>query len=435
MDKMTMDKFLAISDDKLNRKEFLNQLFNFFNNFGNQSGHGLTIILNGKYGSGKSTLLNFIVEKNIQNNNEFNVLTYNAWKNNYYENAMVPILYTISKLEPKGSKLKESALNVVKKIPKIIISSLANAHSVDLLPLLENENIFNDYDSYKEAVNKFGTVLNDYCKNKKTIFLIDELDRCLPEYQINVLECIYHLLDIPNLIVLIALDREILEQAIINKFGQKLNICSYLAKFIQYQIDLPQGDLHNFIINTIKFNCEYEDVIKDIIATIITDKLNLSVRESLQFIDILNMVCNEKDAQGNSPNYYYWYPVIVMLLILLRKNYHNVYTEFFVTSDIRENYPNSKKNLEDTAFFTFLSKIKGTPFENVLEYLKNHDYGLGILIKLIDGCVNLNEISYESIAKFTNDEASRVSNIIDGYKWSNGIRTYRIINKIQALIF
>lgn len=53
-----------LTDDKLNRKEFLNDLFNLFDNFGNYDDGGLTISINGKYGSGKSTLLNFIDEKN-----------------------------------------------------------------------------------------------------------------------------------------------------------------------------------------------------------------------------------------------------------------------------------------------------------------------------------------------------------------------------------
>lgn len=53
-----------ITEDKLNRDDLLNSLFQIFDNFGNQDGQGLTMAINGKYDMGKSTLLGFIEQKN-----------------------------------------------------------------------------------------------------------------------------------------------------------------------------------------------------------------------------------------------------------------------------------------------------------------------------------------------------------------------------------
>ena len=55
---------IPLTEDKLKREQFLNDLFRVFENWGHQNGHGLTMVINGKYGSGKSTLLGFIEEKN-----------------------------------------------------------------------------------------------------------------------------------------------------------------------------------------------------------------------------------------------------------------------------------------------------------------------------------------------------------------------------------
>lgn len=44
---------IDLANDKLNRIEFLNDLFNLFENFGNYDDGGLTISINGRYGSGK----------------------------------------------------------------------------------------------------------------------------------------------------------------------------------------------------------------------------------------------------------------------------------------------------------------------------------------------------------------------------------------------
>lgn len=50
---------ITLTEDKLNRKKFLDNLFNLFEKFGNYNDGGLTISINGKYGNGKSTLVEF----------------------------------------------------------------------------------------------------------------------------------------------------------------------------------------------------------------------------------------------------------------------------------------------------------------------------------------------------------------------------------------
>lgn len=84
---------ITLQEDQLHRTELLKDLFELFSNFGNQDGEGLTIAINGKYGTGKSTLLNFIREKN-QEKNEFNVVLYNAWEGNYFENPIPFVEYS-----------------------------------------------------------------------------------------------------------------------------------------------------------------------------------------------------------------------------------------------------------------------------------------------------------------------------------------------------
>lgn len=55
---------MNLNEDKLNRQPLIERLFSIFDNFGNQSDKGLTMLINGQYGSGKSTLLAFIEEEN-----------------------------------------------------------------------------------------------------------------------------------------------------------------------------------------------------------------------------------------------------------------------------------------------------------------------------------------------------------------------------------
>ena len=165
---------ISLADDKLNREEFLNDLFNLFDNFGNFDDGGLTISINGKYGSGKSTLLNFIEEKN-KDEQKYNIVRYDAWQNNLFDNPIIPILYSLNHLEKTKSKIKAGAKNIIKSLPKILVGTLANAHSVDFSSLFVNESIFEDYKKYSEAIAKYKLILTEFCKEKKTIMLIDEL--------------------------------------------------------------------------------------------------------------------------------------------------------------------------------------------------------------------------------------------------------------------
>jgi hypothetical protein len=422
-----MQNYIKLQQDKLKRGEFLDQLFKMFSTFGEQNGHGLTVVLNGQYGAGKSTLLEFIIEKNNEDNN-FNIIKYDSWANNFYDNPMIPILYEISKLETNANKLKDAAINIIKKLPNVIFSTLANVHSIDLTPLTSNPDIFTEYNEYNNALNKYREVLTEYCKDRKTIFLIDELDRCLPEYQIKVLETIYHLLDIPNLIVLIAIDRNILEQAIMDIFGNNLNLDGYLSKFIQYQIDLPIGDLHNYNISLMQFKCEYE--IKDIIASII-EKNKLTPRASLQFINGLNLVMNENETKDG--NIVFWYPILIALLIMLKKYDNKIYLKYFGNISQSDFDPLSPKiKLEESRYANFLDDIKGTHFEETLNCLIETDGGYTPLIKFISCFVTLNQITDEDLAKYLRTDTETVSKLRRAYCWQR-INISTIVKKINAL--
>ena len=221
---------ISLAEDKLNREELINKIFNIFKNFGNQDGKGLTMVINGQYGSGKSTLLNFIQEKN-KVENDFNIISYNAWENNYFDNPLIPLMYSLSKLESKENKVKNAIVKVVKSVPKRIFQTITNLTKIDVSCSKEID-CFEEFDKYRKVIEEYQLILAEYCRNKKLIFMVDELDRCLPEYQIKVLEMLYHFLNVPNLIVLIAIDKDKIETAIKNMFGIKTDVYGYLSKFI-----------------------------------------------------------------------------------------------------------------------------------------------------------------------------------------------------------
>lgn len=420
---------MKISEDKLNRKGLVISLFKFFDNFVCQSGKGLTMILNGKYGTGKSTLLNFIEDYN--SNNDYEIIKYDAWENNLFENPLIPILYSTSKLEKTDSKIKETAKNIVKNIPKALFSSVSNITNIDVQMLFDNENIFEEYDKYKDSIEKFKQVLIEFCSNKKTIILVDELDRCLPEYQIKVLESLFHFHDIPNLVILIALDKTQLESSIQSKFGKNLNVHGYLSKFIQYEVDLPYGGTYEYIISLMKFNISRNEdyAAKKALADTLKS-INLPIRECIILIERLNLLLGDRET------YNYYYPIIAGVLLLLKHTDNNVYKTFFCEQRDYLQVKNENIKLSETLFNDFLKKIKNTEFEKVMDYwVSDEGYGHSLMIHFINLFYSVYKISPESIGEYLNTAPENITYRLTKYENLFFPTTVNsLINKIDLLI-
>ena len=117
-----------------------------------------------------------------------------------------------------------------------------------LTDIFENE--VNDYVDRKNSINEFKTSLADFIvdayNGKPFIFIIDELDRCRPNYAVSILEQIKHFFSVPNIIFVLSIDKNQLGSAVKGVYGSdSLNSEEYLRKFIdlEYSIPEPNKDL------------------------------------------------------------------------------------------------------------------------------------------------------------------------------------------------
>lgn len=61
-----------------------------------------------------------------------------------------------------------------------------------------NTSELEDYKNYKNLLAEFKDILSK--EEKPKIIIIDELDRCRPDYAIELLEIIKHIFDVKNII-------------------------------------------------------------------------------------------------------------------------------------------------------------------------------------------------------------------------------------------
>lgn len=433
---------LTLAEDKLGRTNFINNLFSLFENFGNQGDCGFTMILNGKYGSGKTTVLGFINERNGKEK-KFDIVNYNAWENNLFDNPLIPILYEISKLKKKneklGSKIKAGAIKVARALPKIFTGTLANAHGIDLTPLTDDDlDIFREYDDYRKSIDDFRQILTEYSKDKKVLFLVDELDRCLPEYQIKVLEAIHHLFGIPNLIVVIALDKQQLECSIKNKFGDAQNTLGYLSKFINYQVDLPDETKSGFVQSLMKFECDgsgYETGLAKSFIFQLFEIMGYSVRECQRVVDEINLICNRVNDDGEPLPYYYWYPILIAIIVIVKHSNEGVYKRWFYTAK-EANYRTEKIKYSESPVYQFFADVIETNVGPIFSFIKNTDKHAHVakpfLIHFINAFCPIGILAENELEKELNINANSLKHgFYDGMRYPYHIN--EAINKVKML--
>lgn len=191
----------------------------------------------------------------------------NIWKMDFYENPLVPILVNLQKTYAKYSKTPECfpnpkmLLNAFKSLiagisveahaplfGKIVIDGekIINCHE-NLKKTTEENSIYTDYKQFETELNNLKSFLGNWVQetNKPIVIIIDELDRCRPDYAVKTLEILKHFFDIPGFVFVLAVDEEQLQNSVETLFGTK-NFDGYKRKFINNSFLLPAPDKIKF---------------------------------------------------------------------------------------------------------------------------------------------------------------------------------------------
>ncbi|MDY5886353.1 MAG: P-loop NTPase fold protein [Treponema sp.] len=257
-----------MQQDHLSRQPFIDLLKNII---ANQSANskGYSIAIDGEWGSGKTWVLN---ELENQLDKAYLVFHYNAWQNDFYEEPLVAILSILISSLQDLKTLNEKNGNT-KIISKSITTLLKLAGSIvekkwginpseifestkDLTVAISDKKLtkedFNSLLPLENTLKVIKEVLNDISKKYKIILIVDELDRCLPEYAIKVLERLHHVCNEMLVFQIIAINKRDLSFGIAKVFGMNNpNIDiekfadKYLQKFIQLTIPLNNGQISN----------------------------------------------------------------------------------------------------------------------------------------------------------------------------------------------
>lgn len=236
---------------------------------------GLVVFVNAPWGTGKTTFAEMWRAQLRQQKLE--VIYYNAYAEDYFDDPFVSFSGEIIGLVDKrleGGKglverreFKDTAVEVAKRLSGLAVKiglraatlgAVESAHISELQQIGSQladgvsdigakmvEKKIDDYTAEKDALAVFKQSLGKLAKKVREeqgfplTIIVDELDRCRPDFALGLLERIKHLFDVEGVAFVLLVNREQIETYIRAVYGEKVDACAYLLKFGNLFVDLP----------------------------------------------------------------------------------------------------------------------------------------------------------------------------------------------------
>lgn len=273
------------ADDKLGIKENVIGFSNILKQEKfTENGTSKVYSISAEFGIGKT----FFCERlqNVLKQDNIPVSMLNIWKMDFYENPLVPLLINLQKTYaqysagprtfPNPTKLLNAFKTIVSGISieanaplfgKIVIDGekMVNCHE-NLKKNAKDSIIYTEYEQFEEELNNLKTFLKNWAKevDKPIVIIIDELDRCRPDYAVKTLEILKHFFDISGFVFVLSIDEKQLKSSVETLFGTK-NFDGYKRKFINNSFILPNPDKEKFT-NFLYEKSGLADIVKQIEA-------------------------------------------------------------------------------------------------------------------------------------------------------------------------
>lgn len=324
-----MDKRL----DLLNREEFVENVIKIVNQLSDIK-RGCCFAIEGGWGVGKTFVIEKIEDRlkvflsEETNSDRYFVFHYNCWQHDYYEEPAVAIISAmLASIREDEVLVNGEAERIIKagyefvgeELKKIAGLYIENKIGINLISWAEDiknnkeinqkaENEFDEMFNFSQTIEKVRKKLQEIAEERTIVLFVDELDRCIPQYAIKVLERLHHIFyGLDNVVVIMAIDRKQLEHSVEEMFGVRkdessIDIEKYLKKFIDFSVVLDNGILNESYREKYKVYFDKFMVVQEVDKEDITNILSklfptIGIREQEKLMEKANMVhslvCNE----------------------------------------------------------------------------------------------------------------------------------------------
>lgn len=243
---------------------------------------GAVLALDARWGEGKTWFVRHWAKH--LSDTKHNVIYLDAFANDYLDDPFLVITSEITNILSKDKKTKRKVKKLIDlsasvgtallpSLPKVALTLGLHLVGAGFLGgILQNcyENAQNEIDKLsdetsdrikesiqekiagheaeKKTLEEFKKHLAQTVENldKPLVFIIDELDRCRPDFAIRLIERIKHFFDIPKIVFVLVMNKPQLIQSVHTLYGYTIETNGdYFEKFIDFTIKFPQLDVIN----------------------------------------------------------------------------------------------------------------------------------------------------------------------------------------------
>ncbi|WP_277016907.1 KAP family P-loop NTPase fold protein [Flavobacterium lindanitolerans] len=364
---------------------------------------GFVLAINNEWGTGKTTFVK-MWQQHLKNN-DFKTVYFNAWENDFDSNPLVAIM---SELKPLiNSENKEVFKSVISKgavlaknVAPAVIKAVAKKYIdvEEVLDAIENtakgateifEEEIQEYTKKKKSIVDFRKELEKFVKktdsSKPLIFIIDELDRCRPDYAVDVLEQMKHFFSVPGIVFVLSIDKNHLASSVRGYYGsENINTDEYLRRFIDLEYSIPIPSNKAFCDYLYKYyafdeffssNQRNQDTrLSDEgflflkIAEILFEKSNATLRQQEKVFAHGRLVL--RAFKANSHIFSYLLFILIYIKKLNNKLYRDIENQLLTLQELSDAFTDLVPSPEDyrDINFTFIQAIL------IMFYNKSFDY-------------------------------------------------------------
>lgn len=217
------------------------------------------MVVDGSWGTGKTEFCHKLI--NLMRGNDTHHLIYiDAFKADHADEPLMTVLAEVIKVLPdddsKQSFIKKALPTVrygLNTIAKAGVSHLLRQDIADVADDFDKEiqktadkaidasvkSVFKDHVEAEKNLKALQTALAKIAAIKSIIIFVDELDRCRPNFAVDMLEIIKHTFDVDGVSFVLITNTQQLKASVNHCYGQAVDSQRYLDKFIKFTINLP----------------------------------------------------------------------------------------------------------------------------------------------------------------------------------------------------
>lgn len=291
----------TLNKNILKRNKKLNQLIKLINTIKNNK----IIAIDGEWGSGKTVFVKQLEllsrkpeELNLEDfdkeelkkfkNNHF-VYYYNAWENDFHNFPILSIIYKIINDFPmeQGQVLRSN-----KAIPVFLNNIIATLTKgiVDINAEMDLDSLVEEIKTSEEIKACLNGIIDNLLAEQKNkmIVIIDELDRCNPNFAVKTLEAIKQFYSNDKVIFIVATNNEQLSNTVCKHYGEKFDSHTYLNKFYDLVIPLEISEMDKYI--QVYLNLKNDSKYINLIPIYLIERNKMSYRQANKYVSSLRML-------------------------------------------------------------------------------------------------------------------------------------------------